>query len=532
MKKKKLIALLCSFVMLTASLVGCAQDAKTQSTEGAKDTVESKTEESAVKTEESVAEPEEELEYVELDWVVYVQGKSNDIDMIREKLEEYFLEKLNCKVNLINLASTYMDTISTSLLSGEEMDLVQILGQDYNGLAKQGVFYPMDELWEYGPNVKGLFTDDVWNCMTVDGHVYAAPVLRDNAYIMGVVYNNTLASNLGYDMESETKDWNSMMDVAEFALEAIKVRDEKYPEYAGSPIMTRYTDAVPYCFAFEQIVGNLAGCNVAGLEVDTTQGKDTVFNFYETEAYKEFVLMQQRLVESGAVDPERTKMVSEEYGLFNAGWGYTWINDDLYGGGYETKLKVFEDALWTDAGSFTIASTAIAASSKNPERAMMVLDLLETDPYLATLCRFGVEGEHWEYDADGNMQMTGRNADPSNLGWLSWYGIYHPNVHITVAPESYSGPDNVMLTKMNEYVADSTVATHMGFVFNTDPVINEIAACNNVLAEYKGLDKGEYGTEEATLEALDAMNDKLKANGVDKIIAEVQAQLDAFVAAN
>ena len=87
------------------------------------------------------------------------------------------------------------------------------------------------------------------------------------------------------------------------------------------------------------------------------------------------------------------------------------------------------------------------------------------------------------------------------------------------------------MKKMNEYVSDATVASHMGFVFNTDAVANEIAACNNVIAEYNGLDTGAYGTEEATLKAVDEFVAKLKANGLDKIIAEVQAQVDAWVAA-
>lgn len=525
-KRHKILSLVLVVSLLIACLSGCTGGADDETTTQAQ----TQGSTSTTGSDDSTTQEVEELEYVELDWVVRIDASSKkDLDLIQAALDEYFLEKLNCKVNLIHL-DNYGDVITTQLLSGEEMDLVYLIGQDYNGLSKQGVFHPMDELWEYGPNVQGMYSEDVWGSMTIDGHVYAVPTLRDNAYVMGVIYNNDLAADLGLDIEKDSQNWSSMKEVAEYAIEAIKLRDAKYPEYAGKPLMTAYKGPVPYYNAFEQIQGNLAGCNVPGLEADSSKGKDTVYNFYETEAYKEYVLTQMKLAQSGVIDFE-AKPDRSPYTLFQNSWGYSWIKEDLYGQGYETKLKVFDTALWADTAAYTVACTGVAASSKNPERAMMVLDLLCSDPYLATLCRFGVEGTHWERDAEGNIQMSGRNADSKNRGWLSWYGIYHPNLHIAEAPESYGGPDGIMLEKLNEYVSESTVAAHMGFVFDTEPVANEIAACNNVIAEYAGLDTGAYNTEAATLEALDAFIAKLKANGSDKIVAEVQKQLDAWLAA-
>ena len=524
--KRKILSLLLATSMLAACLTGCGNETKEYSETQA---VSNSTEES--KQSEVASQPaEEELEYVELNWLCRADGGNNDVDLIQEALDEYFLEKLNCKVNFLH-TKNYSEVVDTQLLAGDDLDLVYVYARDYSGLAKQGVFEPLDEYWEYGPNVKAMVSEDIWGCMTVDGHAYAVPTLRDNAYIMSAVYNNTLATKLGLDIEKDSQNWSSMKDVADYAIKAIKIRDEKFPEYKGKPLMSKYTGPVPYYYAFEQLSGNLAGCNVSGLEVDATKGKDTVFSFYETEAYKEYALTQLELANSGVIDFELTSPDRNEYTLFQPGWGYTWISEDLYGLGYETKLAVFEDSLWTDGASYTVTATAIASASKNPERAMMVLDALCSDPYLATLLRFGVEGIHWERDAEGKMQLAGRNLDAQNRGWLSWFGNHHPNLHIAEAPESYSGPDNIMLKKMNEYVSDATVASHMGFVFNTDAVANEIAACNNVIAEYNGLDIGAYGTEEATLKAVDEFVAKLKANGLDKIIAEVQAQVDAWVAA-
>jgi len=523
---KKLIALLLVAVMVVG-LFGCVKAPDTTTTQKPNDG----TTAGGDPTNGTTAAPQ--LDYVELDWVVVQHGGSpNDLDLIQAKLDEYFLEKLNCKVNLI-FDETYWDTMQTKLLSGEEIDIAYILDLDYAGMASAGAFNALDDLWEYMPNVKAMYSEDVWKCMTVDGKVYGAPGLRDNAYLMGVVYNNTLGNALGYNMAEVTKNWNSMMDAGKWALEAVKVRNEKFPEDADKPLMSNTIDPIPYAFAYEALVGTqsspLAGCNVKGLEVDPSKGLETAFCFYETEAYKEFVLMQNELIRAGVYHPEKLNEFHDPNILINASWGYSWISDDLWGNGQETGLRVFEDALWTDAYSFTISTFSIPVGSKNPERAAMVLDLLFTDPYLATLCHFGIEGTHWQKNSAGQMEFIDRNSDPANLGWAFWFGIWHPNVAITDAPESYSGPDNIMTEKLEEYVADSVVATHTGFVFDSTNVANEIAACNNVIAEYKNLDRGTYAADEAgTLAALDQFIAKLKANGIDKIVAELQAQIDAY----
>ena len=526
---KKLIALLLVAVMVLG-LFGCVGPNNTTTTAKPNDGT---TAGNGEPTNGTTAAPQ--LEYVELDWVVMLTGSFTDLDLIQEALDKYFLEKLNCKVNLIDDRS-YWEQMETRLYAGEEIDLVHLLDLDYDGMASAGAFYDFADLWQYMPNVKAMYSEDVWKCMEVDGNVYGAPGLRDNAYLMGVTYNNTLGTALGYNMEEVTKNWNSYMDAGEFLLDAVKVRNEKFPEDADKPLASNAVDPIPYAFAHEVVVGTqtspIAGFNVAGLEVDASKGLDTAYCFYETEAYKEFCVMQQKLMAAGVYHPEKANYFVDANILLNGDWGYTWVDSNLYGNGQEIKLRVFEEALWTDAYSYYISTFAIPVGSKNPERAAMVLDLLMTDPYLATLCRFGVEGKHWEKNEAGKMQFIDRNADAGNMGWLSWYGIWHPNLAISECPESYSGPDNIMLEKMEEYVADATVAKHSGFVFDATNVANEVAACNNVIAEYKSLEKGTYANSEAeVLEAIDEFVAKLKANGLDKIIAEVQTQVDAYNAA-
>ncbi len=535
--KRRWIALLCIMTMLISMVCGCGQTGKEEEKESTS-VSETKTEET-VKNEtvtEETTEVTEELEYVELDWYAMIY-KSQDVDIIQAALDEYFLEKLNCKVNLhFMLPADYNTQVPTMLSSGEKVDMVYVnTNIPYGTYAEMGAFYPIDTIWdEYGPNVKNLFSEGVWEGVRhTDGHIYAVPTLKDNAYIIGYTYNDTLATELGIDMANT--GWESFNDIEELLTEALALRNEKHPEWKDMPLIPGTEIKIPYFFAGEQFVSGkmFAICNIPGIEVAPEYDVDTVFNLYETDAYREAVLLKQRLVASGisAYDYsvfERNVMY-EPSTLLAPAWGYTWVEESIYGEEFDTKLAVF-DNVWTDTGNYTTACTAIGANCVDPERALMVIDAFNSDPYLATMMRFGVEGEHWELDAEGNMQLCNRNADATNPGWLEWYGIPFGNLTIIDGPESRIGEDGIMLKKMAEYNDNAILAAHMGFVFDTAPVENEIAACNNVIGEYYYIQQGRLDSQDAVNAAVDEFVAKLKANGSDKIVAEVQAQLDAWLA--
>lgn len=541
--KRKAVSLLCVMAMAVSLLTGCggtsSQSSQPESTPAE---TENETAEAANETTEGgeSSTAAEGLDYVELDWYLTSFGQPNDIDIIQEALDEYFLEKLNCKVNLnMYTSSDYSEVMPTKLMSGEQLDIVYInQGIPYNTYAAMNAFYPIDTLWdEYGANIKELFQEGIWKSLEFDGHVYCIPTKKDNCYIMGYIYNETLADELGLDMENT--GWNSFLDAEDLLMEALELRNENHPEYEGRPLTSSSMSMTPHYFALEQFISNenlLAVCNIPGKEAQGVagMGKDTVYNFYETDEFREYCLMQQRLVEAGVYaydwDTFEVDLSQEASTLIVPSWGYTWIDENMYFGDDCTSKLVVFDGAWTDSGNYTTCANTIGINCKDPERAMMVLDLVNSDPYLATLFRFGVEGEHWEYDQDGKMQLVNRNADPANPGWIDWYGVAYGSLTIANAPESYSGPDNILLTKMEEYNDEAILAEHMGFVLDTANIENEIAACANVKSEYQYLMQGKVGSADEVNKAVDEFVEKLKANGSEKIVQEVQTQLDEWIA--
>ena len=200
--KKRMICILCLCAMLVTMFAGCA--ATQEQTPAAADAQQTDAAANAASTDTSTAEENASgLEYVEMDLFTNEIYERPDGQMIVDKLNEYLLEKLNLKLNVISVPwQEYEEKLYTMLQAGEPLGLCNLLGNYYTAAA-QGLYYPLDDLLNnYGVGSKALFSDTVWDSMKVDGKIYGVPSLKDNAYIMGYLYNADLAEELGIDLES------------------------------------------------------------------------------------------------------------------------------------------------------------------------------------------------------------------------------------------------------------------------------------------------------------------------------------------
>ncbi len=165
---------------------------------------------------------------------------------------------------------------------------------------------------------------------------------------------------------------------------------------------------------------------------------------------------------------------------------------------------------------------------------MMLLELVNTDPEFATMMRFGIEGKHYIINNEGKMQFEGseRNGgERADYGYYYWYAAPVGNLTIVKAPESLTGPNGIMLDRIIEYNNSAVLPNHMGFVFNVEPVANEIAACTNVVMEYRDtLRNGQLDSQEEVDTVVDEFVAKLEANNVQKIVDECQKQINDWKA--
>jgi len=159
----------------------------------------------------------------------------------------------------------------------------------------------------------------------------------------------------------------------------------------------------------------------------------------------------------------------------------------------------------------------ISSTSKNPERAMMLINLLHTDKEINNLLNFGIENEH--YTRDGEIITATPNAVNYSPGAAWMFGSQFLNyVWDSEAPDKWD--------QFREFNQNAITSPALGFVFDSEPVKSEVGALANVIRQFqKAIETGSVETDQA-LKEYDAA---LKDAGIDKVIAEKQKQFDEFL---
>ena len=478
-----------------------------------------------------------------IDWYIGTGEPPADIQMVNDALNEYLVEKIGCKVNINYMTSAdWEQKIPVMLSAGQDCGIVGFGSQsksDYVVEAQRGSFYPLDELLqEYGQDTYALFPEAVWNGMKIQGQIYGIPSKKDNGYFISLIYNADMVEELNIDLSN--LDYSNFRDLEELFYTTKEARDAAHPEMADYPICWDVSLVYPYNFAFETFLNDsyLAVANIEGIMDLEGYSADEVVNFYGTEEFLQFCLQKQRMVEDGLYlydYTDKSDLRKPNNGVcYFVGWGYTYMQEHLYSTEWTSKM-IMSDTIWTETNNYFSSGTAISANCANPDLAFQILNLVNTDPYVATLMRFGLEGTHWVYDDEGKMTFDfegGRNKVVGERGYYFWYNAPVGNLTIVNAPPSLVGPNNEMITVMNELNDACVIPGHLGFVFDTTPVTNEIAACTSVVMEYQSaLVRGQFESAEEVEENVAEFRDKLQANGVDAIVAEVQRQIDEWMAA-
>jgi putative aldouronate transport system substrate-binding protein len=481
------------------------------------------------------------LPYAELSWynLAMTSAQAPDARMVADAIAAYLLEKLNVKVNLHFDEDQSM--LATKLAAGEDLGIVPAAA-GYATDASNGLMYPLDELLdEYGQGVRAAVSDEIFDVMRVGGKIYGVPSIKDNGYWMAPLYNKTLGDRLGLDYEAIkalSHNWYNYYWESTF-LDAMERRTALLGE-VETPLAGTWNLINPMDFAVEAPIGItnvLAVFNVPGVEQIGGYDPYTAYNFYFTEEYKEQVRTAHEFVQRGIfVNDRQDSQLDMRSGeqLFAGNWGQFYVPAGTHG---DQEWVVLPPAnmgeVYVDQASYTSAQFCISAACGEPERAMMAINLLFSDPEFYKLCKWGIKGEHFTEDAEGNISIYGspRNPSISDAGYSINSFTFVGNHFLVKWPKDHAGPNNEFdsLAKAANEVAVKTA--HFGFSLDQNPIAGEIAACNNVVAEYHDeLYKGRYNSLDEAYAKLEEFKARLEVNGSQRIIDEVQAQADAWLA--
>lgn len=524
---KSILALLLAMVMVL-SLAACGPKTSADDTKPA-DTKPADTKPAA--TEEKETTPAER-EHVELILYNYTNKEWPGQKETEEAINNYLKEKLNTTIEWhLSLAADYNANVSTHINAGGDFDIVFTRPSmvDFTSFAKAGAFLPLEDYAdEYLSGSKALLQDGAFSGMTVDGHQYGVPLPRDSANNYNIQVNQTMLEDLGLTVP----EYNNFTELIDWIYEAKAARDAKYPDKAEQTFLRSVSNDIRAYYTADYLLGSIIALNMDGGNGYKGQSDDA-FCVYMTDEYREFAKLRNQLVkdniipfDSSTFDTENVLYNAGEF-LFDCSQGTIFIDEDANMPNFKSRLYRAKDAMMSTAGYQM--GYAVSADCEYPERALEVIELFNTDPYLATLLHFGPENVGWtDEDNDGVIEPGSANdvAAADRYYWY-WYGWNLGGLTTSKLPTGYPANFAELLEEMNNSAYMSTV---MGFTFNPEPVQNEVAACNNVIAEYDATILS--GQNDNVDELVDEFIQKLKDNGIEKIVDEMNAQIDAWRATN
>ncbi|OCT15029.1 hypothetical protein A8709_12990 [Paenibacillus pectinilyticus] len=498
-------------IMLTTALTGCTKESATE-----------KASTKPVTTAAATQVAKESLPPVELNWAMPVAGTGapKDVALVEAEINKYLKDKINAtvKMNMIPFG-TWADKSNVIISSGESVDILFTAGwSNYRQNVIKGAFIDMTDLIDkYAPKTKAALDPAFLAGSKVNGKNYALPTQKELAHQYGFLYRADIAEKYNMDL-SKVKT----LDDLEPFLKIIKEKEPNmYPILAGQVQNNSLTLNLDY--------DPIGDATIPGKLVPG--GNTTVINDLATPETKAIFTLWHKYYTAGYMRKDAatvTDITSDrKAGKFflTIGTLKPLANEEISAanGGFPYKQIYLRPA--SINGNDTQGSMqAISRTSKNPERAMMFLELLNTDKYLNNLVNNGIEGKHFVKVSDNVIDFA-QGVDAQNSG-------YYPGVYWVFGNQYlnyfYKGQNTTKWDQFKSFNASAISSKLMGFNFDQEPVKTEVAAIANVNAEFNaGLSTGTLDPEVYLPKYLD----KLKQAGVDKVIAEKQKQVDAWLAA-
>ena len=438
-------------------------------------------------------------------------NQSTDHELVYEEVNKYVQPKLDAKIKTISFpGSEYWEKIRLIIASKEKFDMCFTSSKNYDLMAKNNAFMPLEELLDkYGRDVKALLPDYVIEGAKVDGTLYALPAYKDYAQENVFYYRKDLAEKYGFDMDSV-----KTLEDLEPILDTIKAKEpDVYP-------MLFLSNFSPFVFLnFETISGGKIGS--IDLDGDTTK----IVNPYETEKAMDYFKTIHRFYEKGFLRGDIATVTSNddvsgsEFLSMQQELPYSCYKRDLTSDYPHDVLHLSKPILTT--GAIRGSMVAISTTTKNAEKTMQYINLLNTDKYLRNLVSLGIDGKHYISVDEDYYKLPDGVKTKADTGY-STYGYTQGNQYIVKMPE---GTPSDMFEKYKEFDNNSFKSPALGFAFDSEPVKMEMSAMSNVYNEFiPALVTGTADPEVVLPQAIA----KFKEAGLDALIAEMQKQYDEW----
>ncbi len=458
----------------------------------------------------------------ELKYIMTGPGMQNDSNEVWEEFNKQLAEKIpGVKVDFEIISGSEFNQRYLLMRSArEKMDIVNNYGLDFATEVKNGSFIELDSLIEeYGQETVAALPEWFMDYQKIDGKIYGVPSYQMCAVLRGVTFIK------------EQADKYLDMDAFKKALYATKHDSRELYD-----ILEKYMDdlsAAGYKFNGSAKVINLRGWeNLAwpyGIAYGDENGK--IENTATNELGKLRNEVSKRWRDKGYIKEDALTDTTDYKGQPDGVpfWdvGYTPFIQDKLSAEYGIDVIVVPYYEKDYIGYRNSAGgTSISSSCEAPEKAMQVINLLQSDKDMFNLLTFGIEGKH--YTKAGEDQIN----TPYSLqaGTTDAYGLFKWIVGNTeLAYNCPSEPVEYKKWVFEESNKSDYISPLIGFNFDNSKVADYLTQVNYVNEKYyESLLAGAHEDWEATFEQYKKELDEV---GNQEIMAEMQRQIDEFLKA-
>ena len=426
----------------------------------------------------------------------------------------------------------------------EEADLVY--GNFLMDIAQQYLLPLTRYTEETGENslAKAVPHDAYWHTAVFDGEVYGVPASVQYATSFSWFVDEKVMAEYGITADEFKKPYWELDDlfakiyelngnrpflydaVGNYWIETDPETGEKKPRGAyGVTATWPKDDFVPASYQYQlfnyfQLVGSC-------FAIDIRSGTPKVVNYLETDFTRQSQDAMLRYREAGYLTTNDAAALIQ----------YTECYSD------QVYLQEFEDGSYyyipaQQAQFYTdqqhCRMNGISAKTQYPQEALMLLSLVANDEAFRELLLFGVQGQDYVMDDSGTPETILReDGTRYNMAFLSPYSELYGTRSTLLVPTQ----DGAARLQAHLETIDQALISY-DIMFDFSPVEAELEAVNGFLNRKAPKDPDKdpplnfsiFGN--LTGAEYDQMLSDLKAAGSDKILAELQRQLDAWLAEN
>lgn len=453
------------------------------------------------------------------------------IDKINEKLKE----KINAELVLQYVEwADWQTQYNLLLASGDDsIDLITTATDwlDAWPNIKKGSFLPLSEdmLKTYAPETYKSVPEKNWEQCKYENEIYLMPEDNYTQYTNhGFFYRGDWAKEFGLDKVNSFEDLGKYFKGVKENKEGVIPWDVSGTAANGNQLANGY------------IQSNTSNIAIDGIPIGLSslfygESKDNPYTlvspYMDGTTFDDFAKLMKSWSNEGYWREDVLNYDGDTRNLFFEGQSgvdqhhsqtyYTTVRptmDEKKPGSDVQMFSFSEPSKNLTKIVITHGACAVAANSKNPERALMVYDLLRNDQEIYRLMNYGIEGTDYIINSEGKLaRPEGWDSTTDAIGTNFWCGR---NDELEITDSSwYTGKDD-MIENYDSYAIEYPYGK---IVFDTSNISSEIAAMADVCANH--IPKIAFGKEDDPVSEVSAFREELRNAGYEKVFNELQSQL-------